>query len=63
MKKVILVAVVVIAGLSASCKKSYNCYCSDGTTSTTSTVKATTLSGAETLCTGKNTTTTSCGIQ
>jgi len=60
MKKVILVAVVVIAGLSASCKKSYSCYCTDGTTTT---VKATSLSNAESTCTGKNTSTVACGIQ
>lgn len=59
MKKVILVAVVVIAGLSASCKKSYTCSCSDGTTST---VKATTVAGAESDCTAKNTSSVSCGI-
>jgi len=59
MKKVILVAIVVIAGLSASCQKSYTCSCSDGTTST---VKGATLTAAEANCVAKNTGTVSCGI-
>ena len=60
MKKVILLAaVVVVAGLSASCKKSYTCQCSDGTTST---VKSTTLNGAESTCVAKGSSTVSCGI-
>ena len=59
MKKVILVAVVAIAGLSASCQKSYTCSCSDGTTST---VKGSTLTSAESKCVANNTSAKSCGI-
>jgi len=58
MKKVIL-ALVVVAGLSASCKKSYTCTCSDGTTST---VKSSTTVGAENDCTAQNTSSKSCAI-
>lgn len=59
MKKVILVAVVVIAGLSASCKKSYTCSCTDGTTST---VKSTTSTDAENQCVAKGSSTVACAI-
>ena len=57
MKKVILVAIVVVAGLSASCKKSYSCTCYNANTgnSSTSTVKAYTITGAATACDAKGT--------
>jgi hypothetical protein len=54
MKKVILVAVVLVAGLSASCQKSYTCTCDNGSGNvTTTTVKGFTLAGAETQCASK----------
>jgi len=59
MKKVILVAVVIVAGLSASCQKSYTCTCSDGTTST---VKGSTVTSAESKCVANNNSTKSCAI-
>jgi len=59
MKKVILVAVVAIAGLSASCQKSYTCSCTDGTTST---VKGSTVNSAESKCIANNTASKSCAI-
>ena len=55
MKKLIFVVVVIIAGLSASCKKSYTCYCvvdGNGNT-TTSTVKAYSTTDAQTACLAK----------
>ena len=54
MKKVILVAVVLVAGLSASCTKSYTCTCNNSSGNpTTTTIKAVTLAGAETQCASK----------
>ncbi|MEO8760596.1 MAG: hypothetical protein ABI388_05365 [Bacteroidia bacterium] len=58
MKKIIL-SLVVVAALSASCKKSYTCSCTDGTSST---VKATSTLNAENACIATNTSTKSCGI-
>jgi hypothetical protein len=63
MKKVILVAIVVVAGLSSSCTKAYNCYCTNGTTSSTTTVHGATLSAAESACLAKESGGNSCGIQ
>ena len=64
MKKIILI-LVVTAGLSASCQKSYTCSCYDSTSNvtTTSTVKSASLTGAQSDCIAKNTGTTACAIQ
>jgi len=59
MKKVILVAVVLVSGLSASCSKSYTCTCNNSSGATTTTIKAVTLAGAETQCASKG---VSCSI-
>ena len=63
MKKVIL-TLVVVAGLSASCKKSYTCTCENSSTGavTTSTVKATSTTSAESDCVALGSGTSVCGI-
>jgi len=60
MKKVILVAVVVIAGLSTSCKKSYTCNCSNGTSYS---IFANSSTDANSQCAVKSSSNGACYIQ
>jgi hypothetical protein len=63
MKKAIL-SLIVVAALSTSCKKDYNCVCTlNGTTSSTSTTVNGTKSSAQASCNALQTSGVTCAIQ